>query len=203
MTEFCVYIEGGGNTAQQKKELRLGFQAFFRELLDGASDRGHTMWIILCGGRQNTFEDFQTAQRANPKAVNILLVDAEAPVVTTPWAHLSGHDGWRTPGVGDDVCHLMVQTVEAWLVADPNALADYYGHGFRCEVLPRRPDVEDIPKADLLPALERASQDTAKGRYRKIQHCAELLGRLDTAAVRQRASHCERLFVTLSALLSR
>ena len=201
MTEFRIYIEGGGDTASQKQELRLGFQAFFRELSDRARDRGHTLQVILCGDRASTFRDFRTALRTNRSAVNILLVDAEGPVMMTPWAHLAARDGWNNPGVPDDVCHLMVQTVEAWLVADPDALKDYYGQGFRRNVLPYRHDVEDIPKANLLPALERASEQTSKGRYRKIQHCADLLKRLNVAAVRGRAEHCERLFDTILAQL--
>jgi len=201
MTEFRIYIEGGGDTARQRGELRLGFQAFFHQLLDRARDRGHTLRVILCGDRASTSRDFRTALGTHRNAVNILLVDAEGPVMMTPWAHLAARDGWDTSGVTDDVCHLMVQTVEAWLVADPNALAAYYGQGFRGNVLPRRHDVEDIPKVDLLPALARASERTSKGPYRKIQHCADLLKLLDVAAVRGRAHHCARLFDTILAQL--
>ena len=91
----------------------------------------------------------------------------------------------------------MVQTVEAWLVADPDALAGYYGQGFRRSALPRNHDIEAVSKDQLSQSLERAAAETQKGRYAKIRHCADLLGRLDPSRVRQRASHCDLLFQTL------
>jgi hypothetical protein len=93
----------------------------------------------------------------------------------------------------------MVQTVEAWLIADPDALASYYGQGFQRSALSKRQDVEAIPKADLAPSLDRATQRTQKGRYHKIRHCSDLLGRLNPEKVRSRAHHCDLLFTTLEA----
>ena len=95
----------------------------------------------------------------------------------------------------------MVQMVEAWLVADPDALAEYYGQGFRRNALPRRDDVEAIPKDQLLQSLGRATADTKKKGYAKIRHCADLLGLLNQDRVRQRAHHCDLLFKTLEARL--
>ena len=45
-----------------------------------------------------------------------MLVDAEAPVNTTPCQHLKFRDDWDLPNVDDEHCHLMVQTMEAWLI---------------------------------------------------------------------------------------
>lgn len=93
----------------------------------------------------------------------------------------------------------MVQTVEAWLLADPDALAAYYGKGFHRNALPRRSDVEAIPKEQLFESLDRATAETQKGRYAKIRHCADLLGRLNQDRVRRRARHCELLFSSLES----
>jgi hypothetical protein len=93
----------------------------------------------------------------------------------------------------------MVQMVEAWLIADPDALAEYYGRGFRRGALPKRGDVERIPKDELLNTLVHATAKTQKGRYAKIRHCADLLGLLNQDRVRQRAHHCDLLFTTLTA----
>lgn len=98
-------------------------------------------------------------------------------------------------------CHLIVQMVEAWLVADPKSLSEYYGSGFHANSLPAREDVEAIEKRDLLSGLERATQKTQKGRYHKIHHGPALLARVRPDVVRRRAKHCDRLFVTLERLL--
>ena len=95
----------------------------------------------------------------------------------------------------------MVQTVEAWLVADPETLANYYGQGFQRTALPKHKDVEAVPKEQLYQSLERATAKTQKKQYAKIRHCADLLGRLNRDRVRQRAPHCDLLFRTLEAQL--
>ena len=65
-------------------------------------------------------------------------------------------------GISEDSVHLMVQTMEAWIVADPDALAAYYGQGFRASALPSRPNLEEEDKDDILSALQRAIQNTGK-----------------------------------------
>ncbi len=112
--------------------------------------------------------------------------------------HLKDRDGWESD-LPDEHCHLMVQMVEAWLVADPDALAGYYGQRFHRNALPKRTDVEAIPKDQLLRSLDRATAGTTKGRYEKIYHCADLLARFDPDRVRQRARHCDLLFKTLES----
>ena len=96
----------------------------------------------------------------------------------------------------------MVQTIEAWLIADPEALASYYGQGFLRNALPGNPDVEAIPKDQLAKKLEQATAKTQKGPYHKIRHCADLLGLLNRNRVRQRARHCDLLFRTLEARIT-
>ena len=201
MKGLRIYVEGGGDSRRQKATLRTGFREFLKPLRDAARARRVRWDVILCGSRQAAYDDYRTALRTHPDSINLLLVDAEGPVGQAPWLHLEERDGWQKPDVGDDRCHLMVQMVEAWLLADPEALEEYYGQGFQAGALPGQPDVEAIPKADLGAALERASRGTQKGRYRKIGHCADLLARISTRKVRARARHCERLFATVEQLV--
>ena len=202
MSAIWIYVEGGGDSQETRRAIRLGFSRFLDPLCQLARQRRLDWNVVACGPRRAAFRAFQIALRRQPDAFNVLFVDSEAPVVGPPWDHLGrGPDGWQNPGCSDDHCHLIVQAVEAWLVADPDALARYYGQGFRGNVLPRRKDVEAIPKAELIPALEQATRETSKGRYHKIRHCSKLLERLDPARVRSRASHCDRLFTTLEAKL--
>ncbi len=202
MSEVRIYVEGGGNHADGKARLREGFSGFLRELVVLARQRRIRWSIIACGSRNDAFDDFQRAIQTHPNAFNVLLVDSEAPVQTAPWQHLLARDRWQCPGgIEDDQCHLMVQTMEAWLVADRAALARFYGQGFNPNLLPRNQQVEQIDKETLSNALARATRQTPAGAYHKIRHGARLIGQLDPATVRAAAPSCERLFATLNRKL--
>ena len=96
----------------------------------------------------------------------------------------------------------MVQSMEAWIVADPSALAKYYGQGFRTAALPKRENLEDAPKRDLKHGLQQATKDTSKGRYHKIKHASDLLKRINDSAVTSRCRHCKRLFEVLGQMIA-
>ena len=95
----------------------------------------------------------------------------------------------------------MVQTMETWIVADPEALRRYYGQGFHAGALPMRPNLEEEPKASVEDSLERATERTQKGRYDKIRHASELLQRMDAETVKTRCHHCRRLFDDLGQMI--
>jgi hypothetical protein len=93
----------------------------------------------------------------------------------------------------------MAQCMEAWLVADPETLTEYYGQGFNANALPRRNNLEQEPKAQIYSALENATRQTQKGSYGKIKHASELLKRIKQEKAKARCEHCNRLFTTLEA----
>ena len=86
-------------------------------------------------------------------------------------------------------------------VADPEALAEYYGDAFDAAKLPARDNIELIPKRELSIGLGRATRKHAGGRYHKLRHGPEILKLLDVRRVRDACPHCDRLFVTLESLL--
>lgn len=201
--EIRIYVEGGGDSKSARSSIRAGFGQFLDSLRQLARERRIQWNVIACGPRNAAFANFETALRTHTEAFNVLLVDAEDAVSQTPWKHLEDRAGWEKPApAADQHCHLMVRTVEAWLVADPEALESFYGQGFRRNVLPTRKDVESVEKPQLNEALKRATEGTTKGSYHKIGHCSELLGRIDPAKVRARAKHCDRLFTTLTGELT-
>lgn len=197
--ELRIYVEGGGRGRASRSSIRDGLSEFFSPLVRLARDRGIAWKMILSGSRNDAFANFTLALSEHPKAFNVLLVDSECRVVLSRWEHLRRQDGWDVPDLGEDHCHLMVQTIEAWLIADPEALVGFYGRGFQQGALPRRHDVEAIAKDDLIRALDRATARTQKGRYHKILHCSILLGLLNRDRVRARARHCDLLFTALEA----
>jgi len=156
IAKIRFYLEGGGDCKDTRIRLRTAFGAFLSEIRERARSRRIGWQIKVCGGRKAAFDDFSVALRSDPDAFHVLLVDAEGPVVTeSPWEHLRRRqqDRWKNPGVEDRQCHLMVQTMEAWLIADRERLADYYGQGFQDSAIPTNPqrgedrqsDARDIP----------------------------------------------------------
>ncbi|HEX3557415.1 MAG TPA: DUF4276 family protein [Thermoanaerobaculia bacterium] len=199
VSEIRIYVEGGGDRSDSKAAIREGFNNFLQPLRDLARAHRARWSLTVCGSRNAAFDAFRRAIEDYPDSFLVLLVDAESLVTHSPWKHLRDRDGWDSGELAVEHCHLMVQTVEAWLVADPETLADFYGKGFLQGALPRRHDVEAIAKDDLVRALDRATARTQKGRYHKILHCSILLGLLNRDRVRARARHCDLLFTTLEA----
>lgn len=204
--EIRLYVEGGGDEGRTKRRFRQGFSAFLGELKERARAKRIRWEVVACGGRSSAYEDFCVAIQSHPDAFNVLVVDAEGPAAAgSPWEHLRrrNEDQWNNPGVEDDQCHLMVQTMEAWLIADPERLADYYGQGFQESALPGNLNVEQIDKARLETSLNNASRRTKKGPYHKTRHAPEILETIRPAEVRRKAPGCERLFVTLARCIDK
>lgn len=201
-SEIRLYVEGGGDQKDTKARLRTAFGAFLKEVRDRAREKRLRWYIITCGGRTSTFDAYQRALQSNPLAFNVLLVDAEAPVSSdSPWEHLKSRPGdeWDNPGMEDEHCHLMVQAMEAWLVADREKLREYYGQSFHENALPKNPNVEQIDKDALIQALKHATRDSTKREYHKTKHAPEILERIRSSEVRPKARFCDRLFRKLIA----
>lgn len=205
VTEIRIYVEGGGQSASAKSEVRRGFGQFLVDLRTLARQKRADWSIIACGSRDDAWRAFSLALTTHPRAFNVLLVDSEEAVRegNAPWRHLQQRDNWTQPsGASDDQCHLMVQAMETWLIPDRESLKRFYGHGFAAGALPGRSDVEAIDRHELLECLNTATRGATKGKYHKIRHGPTLLAQADTRLVRAAAPHCERLFSTLTQALT-
>ena len=90
----------------------------------------------------------------------------------------------------------MVQLMEAWFLADTEALERYYGRSVTA-ALRGNPAVEEIPKADVLDRLKRATRTTTKGEYHKTKHAPALLQSIKPETVREHCPNGDRLFATV------
>lgn len=199
MKEIRLYVEGGGDGPALKTACREGFAKF----LSKAGFHGCMPRIIACGGRKNAYDSFCMAIKNGQRA--FLLVDSEEPVARQtdgagprstpedranwlPWAHLQQCQGdeWDKPaGASDTDCHLMVQIMESWFLADRAALTVFFAAGFNQKKLPN-PDaaIETIPKPEVYKALKEASANCkTKASYDKGEHSFKILANIDPALV--------------------
>lgn len=199
MKEVIIYIEG--DTKQKGKSnaitLRQGFREFFKGL---AEEIKVPIDLKLGGARELTIRIFLSEFESYPESFQVLLVDAEGEIdeSDTPKTFLqkiSSKFDFRK--VKDEQCHLMVQMMEAWFLADKEKLAEFYGKGFRANALPKNKNVEAISKSDVETGLKNATRDTSKKEYDKGSHAGEILRIIDSNKVCQAAPHCERLFTTI------
>ncbi|WP_419939368.1 DUF4276 family protein [Candidatus Palauibacter sp.] len=195
-----LYVEGGGDSKALTTDCRRGFRKFFEK----AGLAGQMPRIKACGSRQDAYDDFKTALK-NGREVPMLLVDAEDPfTAASSWEHLRNRngDGWDRPdGASNDHCHLMVQVMESWFLADRPALESFYGQGFQASALPPNPHLEQVIKADVLHGLIRATRNlkTKKESYRKGSDSFEILGRIDPSRVESAAPSAKLLLDVLRA----
>ena len=112
-------MEGGGDDPARQAALRTGMESFLQRGLEEATSRPR---VVPCGGRSTAFHRFsrRVAENREEETV-ILLVDSEQRVNTaTPREHLRERpeDNWNLDFASDEQIHLMIQTMEAWIVAD-------------------------------------------------------------------------------------
>ena len=201
MVKTKVYVEGGGDKNPQKREFREGFIRF----LEKAGLKGNMPSIVACGSRNGAYNKFRYEYTSDDDVTAFLLVDSEGPVsapatAAQPWQHLQARDGWeRPPGATDGQCHLMVQMMESWFLADPDAVSAYYGQGFHMGSLPQNPRVEQVSRRDVEEGLNRATRNTVKGRYNKGKHSFDLLERLAPAKVTNASPYAKRFIDALTA----
>lgn len=75
-----------------------------------------------------------------------------------------------------------------------------FGQGFNRNALPRRPEVEAIPKKDLLDGLKNATrQCRSKGAYSKGGHSFSILKEVDPARVMKVSPRAHSLINALLA----
>jgi hypothetical protein len=197
VSDIRIYIEGGGDKFG-KAQLRAAFSQFLGEIRTAAYQKRMQLRLVLCGSREDTFDAFRRGVQDHPADHVLLLVDADRSIDGTPREHLGGGETrWDLSFADDGQCHLMAEVMESWFLADPATLEKFYGQDFAAGRLPKRTNVEEVPKDEVFSALSDATRKTGKGRYHKIQHGPQILERLDTDRVSARAPHCAKLFDAL------
>lgn len=164
--------------------------------------------IVACGSRRNAYDSFCIAVKNGETA--LLLVDSEATVAAShsdkPWLHLLSRPGdkWAMPaGATDQQCHLMVECMEAWLLADRATMQKFFGQGFNANALPVvTHSVEAITKPQLYQALTDATRNCkTKAKYGKGEHSFTLLKLVDANKVLAASPWAQRFVDTTKKLI--
>lgn len=212
-----LYVEGGGDASALKTACREGFSRF----LGKAGLAGRMPRVVACGSRADAYDSFCTALRSGEAAM--LLVDSEEPVLPEaqprdasrredrdhwqPWLHLKQRqgDGWDKPTGSEDLqCHMMVQCMEAWLLADRETLKAFFGQGFKEKALPAAANpVERVSKQQIYDALAKATRECkTKSTYGKGEHSFKLLALVNPAKVAESSPWARRFIETLQARMA-
>ena len=209
MVAIKLFVEGGGDP----KTLRTACREGFAEFLKKAGLKGSMPRIVACGSRGSAYSDFCTAVAKGQPA--LLLVDSEAPVAAQhqpgddkgqwrPWAHLAQRQGdrWTRPnGADENDCHLMVQCMESWLLADLQTLQTFFNPGFNAKALPApsRP-IESMDTETLYHALKSATANCkTKAEFGKAEHSFKLLARIDPQKVAAASGWADRFLAEVKA----
>ncbi len=183
VTELRVYFEGD-------KALKPGFHRFLKEIVDAA--RGQRCRFQLIEANGTPIQDFIDALNTHTDAWtwNVLLLDSEEPREADIRKKQLGN-------CDQDSVFWMVRIMESWFLADVDALKTVF-KGLSEASVRGNPNVEEIPKADVLGRLNKA----ANGEYHKVKHGTKLLELIDPAKVRKAAPDCDRMFRLVLAQLS-
>lgn len=169
-----VYMEGG-------RHLRNPMKTFLRNAVSNIHHQNIELDVEPCGSRDDAI------RRCARDAGAILLIDSEGEILQPLMDRVSARIG------SADRAFFMVQLMEAWFLADRQALAAHYGRGFTAGSLPSNPNVEDIPKPDVENSLRNATRRSSKGIYNKGEHARALLGILNPTTVYDACPNFARL----------
>lgn len=156
MTTITVYVEGAGG---KNSDLSIPLRKAFGKLAEASGLKGTLPKFVACGSGVNAYKYFCNHIRKRSPGHALLLVDAEElPVQMARWQHVRERNEERMAeqpaGTTEDDLHLMVVTMETWLLAaPPEAWRDVFGKDAKVEKLPR--PSETTLKAALEGALDK------------------------------------------------
>ena len=105
----------------------------------------------------------------------------------------------KPDNAGERHCHLMVECMESWFLADRETLKSFFGQGFDDGQLPAKArPFEAIAKLDIYKALERATHNCkTKSQYGKGENSFKLLAEISPEKVAAESTWAARFVAEL------
>ena len=197
VSRVVIHFEGA-------KDLREGFVKLFGNHIERARQKRIHFDMIAGGSNAETVKDFLRSCRRNPSDLNVLLIDSEgsAPSAAEAIRALRSRSYWDANAAPDDgQLNFMVQAMEAWFIADPQAMARYFRNGFAVGRLPHPQNAESASPNELTDSINqalRAIGGRRRQKYDKVRDGAQLLARVNEATVRRNCPSFRRLTDFLS-----
>jgi hypothetical protein len=179
-----IYFEGDAR-------LRVGLREFLKPEVELAAT--HKIKLDLVGaGKKQAEKACRVGQRDYPAARHLILKDAEGPIPAGRPKHT----------------YYWVQAMESWFVADPAAIQKAFGPCVQLKVLPKWPNVETRPKADVLKYLSKVTKACGPSKcYDEKDHSPVLAGmilrQLDRRTVVKKSPECGHFLNTLRSTIHR
>lgn len=208
MVKVTIYVEGGGNSKELQSRCREGF----RKLIEKTKVARNPA-IVACGGRDQAFKKFKIAASTAVGELPLLLVDSEDPVKVTDenldsaeaWNHLNARDKWEKPaGVANDQAQLMTTCMETWIMADQQALKNFFGQHLQTSALLSEQNLEARTRDEVQDKLVWATRDCGKDRcYAKGKRSFKALEHLNPETLKKHLPHFRRFVTTLERHLKK
>lgn len=156
MNKKTLIVEGA--STKSNGTLRQGFHKLLIQVLEGKMPE-----IIMGDGKSQSIQKFKKNKLSD---FTYLLVD------------LDGDDNIKDQDLvsndlksHEDVVFYMIQEMEAWFISQPEILDEFYKEKISPKFLNKNP--KKIPNPSN--ALERATKNSQKGKYHKVNHGTALL----------------------------
>lgn len=153
MSRIRIYFEGD-------PKLKKSLQAFVHKAVPGTRGK---LRLVSGGGRDQAIDDFLAAVKLHHHdSFVMLLIDSEAEDDGRLFQQLQQKTNWRVPSgasINDRQVCWMVQCMEAWLVADRDALRSYYGAELSESSLPSNPRVDACSKGRRIGGAEKGHEN--------------------------------------------
>lgn len=176
--DAVIFIEGGGDS----KDLHLECRKAFRMLLEKTGFSGRMPRLVVCGGRDDAYDDFRTShEKSSPGEYIAILVESEDPLgdINRTWEHLKKRDGWKRPESAEDEQVLFMTTcMETWIVSDRQTLRSFFGACLQETALPSLHNMENTNRHAVQKALTHATR-TCKKRYKKGKVSFEIMQKIN------------------------
>lgn len=189
MTILHIILEGGGNYKANKRHLRIAFDRLVYKICAPKRPGSVKIEIHPAGGQHEAISHFfkkHIENRNSPQIKTILLVDAEEPRKDDrPTKHLEIVHAARKIEFStehESNVYLMQITMEAWLLADHQALELYYCPETLKLIQSKCPEgtiTDQFRKTQLFDILQEANSYKHGRNYDKIKDGHEILQRMN------------------------